>query len=1168
MSPVNEPQWQGRVLTWIAECLKADPDLPFRKVDQNFEVRVDLEKHRFNDLTLFDAKGKPVCVFELKLPDKSDGRSPRYLPVVMKTQHTADSMGADYFVTWNVNSAVLWKTYIPGRAPHERSLIQYPSIVAIHASDALDRSDVETELKKWVKDFLEEFGRIVTGVTLAPPQSLDEGFVQAIQSYLDPLLVGAVAGQLQMRYRADGILAKGMRDWAVQDQGWTWDDSEQGLPESIARAARLACSMLMNKIVFYQALRKVYKGLPALSIPTTIETGEQLRLRLRENFERVTVKIDYETVFTEELVDTIPFLADEAVDLWRDMVDDIERYDFTRFDYEVIGRIFERLIAPDERHKLGQYFTPSHVVDLINAFCIRSPNVKVLDPGCGAGTFLVRAHSRLKRLNPEAKHEELLEQLWGIDISRYPAHMSVINLAGRDLASSENYPKIVHDDFFKVFPEQTKYEFYRRTYDVTGLSTEKVKTTVPLFDAVVGNPPYTRQEEMEDLFSGLKERAHNAIRQDWKLEVSKRSSIYALFFLHGAAFLKEGSYLGLLTHSSWLDVDYGKHLQEFFLKHFKIVAVLEPQIEHWFPVVDVNTAITILQRCSDEAERSANLVPFVQMKAPLLDFLPKYGAEEERLAALDNLVSRIEVASSLQEDDLWRIFPVKQGDLWDEGLDDERKFVGSKWGKYLRAPDVFFQILGRGKDRFCQLKDVATCKRAFTSGANDFFYVTDITDDLPDGELAQHALPSSKKHQVRLVEAGDGSRYLIEAKYLSPLVKSTRDIRSLVIDESITKFRVLIVSEEKRGLSRRHVLKYIRTGETRSFGVGPRAGVPARKPTCASRRPWYSLDTDNKGKFLWFMNITDTHAVPWNPKEFLADNRFYNINPKKEVDEELLFGLLNSTFTFLCAEFWGRQFAGRGIDSIDIKVYEVEQLPFLDPQAIAREVAARIVTAIRKIAERPILPMLEEVNQVDRQTLDDAVLEAIGFEDVDERAEVLTNLYEAVYQRVNSRFERARSTQHPGQKRPRPSPEAIAEELYKDLSPDLIGKFPDDFVPAGIETREFSLPEGADDSERLTFNRLRIGDATIDFDNPDEAEFVHLALQAGASRSVLIPTDAETLSVAVSTYRYHLTTLFDAIEQLASSRTKDRKLKERIKDALRQRLGLSASKLDSTARLL
>jgi len=1167
VAQVNERQWQGRVLQWTSELLKNYPDLPFSKVDQEFEVLVADKKRRFNDLTLFDKQGKPVCVFELKLPDKSDGRSPRYLPVVTKTHETADAMGADYFVTWNVNSAVLWKTYIPGRAPYERSLAQYLSITTIYSSEALDLPNIEAELKQWLKDFLQEFGRIVTGIVLLPPQPLDEGFIQAIQSYLDPLLVGKIAAELQRHYKVDRVFAKGLRQWAVNDQGWTWDDSAQGLPDSLSRTARLACLMLVDKIVFYEAMRKVYPGLPALSLPASIVKGEQLRTRLNDVFARA-MKIDYETVFTEELVDTIPFVADEAVELWREMVEDVERYDFTRFGYEVIGRIFERLIAPDERHKLGQYFTPSYVVDFINTFCIRSVDDTVLDPGCGAGTFLVRAYSRLKWLDPGKNHEQLLEQLWGIDIARYPAHMSVINLAARDLASTENYPKIIHDDFFKVFPRRSQYDFYRRSYKVSGLSTEKVQTAVPLFNAVVGNPPYTRQEEMEDLFPGLKERAHGAIQRDWKLEVSKRSSIFALFFLHGAAFVKDGGYLGLLTHSSWIDVDYGKYLQEFFLTHFRVIAILEPQAEHWFPGVDVNTSITILQRCGKKADRSNNTVKFVQMKGPLLEFLPKYGGEEERMAAFENLVQRIESADSLQEDDLWRVFPVKQSDLWNEGLDEDGKFTGSKWGIYLRAPDVLFHILERGKERFAQLKDFARVKFAIKTGANDFFFVTDVTDNVSKKELSQYGISDPEKQQLRLVESGDGGRYVIESIYLKPLVKSTRDITSLVIDESVTKFRVLMVSGDKKSMAGKHVLKYIRAGETQTFGTGPRAGVPAKKETCVSRNPWYALDKQNKGAFLWFVLITDTHAVAHNPEEFISDHRFHNIEPLKDTNIELMWGLLNSMFTFLCAELWGKQFAGRGIDSIATDVYEVARLPFLNPEAVPTEVATKIVSAIRRIAARSILPVLEEVHLPDRQALDDAVLEAIGFDDPEERGKVLSELYDAVCQRVESRFERARSTQHPGEKRPRPNAEAIAEELFKELSPELTKEFPDDFVQTGTKTRSLDLPEGIEDFERVTFNRLSVGGKLMDFDNPDEAEFVQFAVQSGASASIAIPVQASLVHDAVTSYRNHLAELAKQVEDLASSRTQDRKLKQRIVEELRQKLGLRSLQADKTARLI
>jgi hypothetical protein len=273
-------------------------------------------------------------------------------------------------------------------------------------------------------------------------------------------------------------------------------------------------------------------------------------------------------------------------------------------------------------------------------------------------------------------------------------------------------------------------------------------------------------------------------------------------------------------------------------------------------------------------------------------------------------------------------------------------------------------------------------------------------------------------------------------------------------------------------------------------------------------------------------------------------------------------------FTFLCAEIWGRQFAGRGIDSIDIKVYEVAQLPFLDPVAVTEDAATKIVNAIRKIADRPILPVLEEVNQPDRRALDDAVLEAIGFEDPEERGKVLSELYDAVCKRVESRFERARSTQHPGEKRPRPNAGAIAEELFKELSPELTKKFPDGFVPVGSKTKSLELPEGLEDFERVTYNRLRIGGKLMDFDHPDEAEFIQFAVQGGASTSIAIPVEPSLTHAAVTAYRDHLSELSKHVEELASSRTQDRKLKQRIVEALRQTLGLRSLEADKTARLM
>jgi len=1146
---------QGRILNWIAEILRTNPALPFGKVDQEFPAVIEGEHTKFNDVTLFDEEGKPALVFELKLPDRPDGISPRNGAVVALTQRKASAIGAPYFMTWNVNNAVLWQTFVPHKPVLQRSLETHPNIAAVRDSDQIDHRHVRDALKAFLAEFLPHFGDIYAGKRIPALQPLDEGFIHTLQTYLQPV-VQILTSDLMRRYRRDKRFAKQLRDWAVQGQGWTWQE-RQRLPETLERTARLACNILVNKIVFYEAMRKAYPGFSILAVPTAINTGPELRELLARHFERIRADIDYETVFTEEFIDTIPFIADALVEPWRQMIANVEAYDFAHLPYDVIGTIFQRLIAPDERHKLGQYFTPANVVDLINAFCIRDPNASVLDPGCGAGTFLVRAYSRIKYLDPDKSHDDLLNALWGIDIARYPAHLAVLNLAVRDLSPDGNYPNIVHKDFFEVFPQQTLLPFHRRTYAAVGRTSEEFKRPVPLMDAVVGNPPYTRQEEMEDLYPGLKERAHDALYHDWKIEISKRASIYAHFFIHGAAFLKEGGYLGLLTSNSWLDVDYGKHLQEFFLNNFKIVAILEPKLERWFPDAAVNTDITILQRCSDSVqdpeivgsgkeERDNNLVKFVQIKVPLAQLIPQTADEEARQKALDSLVQEIEAVTHHVDNDLWRIYPISQKELLQEGIDQGR-YVGAKWGKYLRAPDVFFQILERGKDKLCRLSDVAEVRRGFTTGANDFFYVKDITDTLSDAELKQlYGLTRKKTEKIRVVQAGDGSTHLIEAEYLKPVIFSLKELSSPDVAAATLQYQFLHCCKPLNQLRGTKVFQYIKRGE--SFGYHLR-------PTCRSRRVWYCLAEGWLPADLIFPSKVGERWVIAINDGTLEDKKQYGITAKSSHLVMPLAAILNSTVTRLYIEQTCRQLTGaQAIADIDVVV--VERALIVDPRKIEKGLLKELCSVWDQLRKRPGLSVFDEVAQPDRRHLDDLVLQAVGFSRSDDRKRVLDALYSAIVDFVRARLEKADSVIGVEEKRRRASAEAIAEVLLQEFDPDMAKSFPKDFTPKKYVHTVIALPAGADDFERLTMNRLRVAEKLLEFDEPDQALFVYYALQSGARESVHLPTHEPTLQKAVRQYTQYLDDLDKHLTDLAASRTRDRKLKARIKDALRQKLSL------------
>ena len=291
---------------------------------------------------------------------------------------------------------------------------------------------------------------------------------------------------------------------------------------------------------------------------------------------------------------------------------------------DVVGCIFQKLIGPDERHRYGQHFTGDDPVDLINAFCIRSPGDAVLDPACGSGSFLVRAYYRKRHLDARRPHQDLIAELFGCDIALYPAHLATLNLAAREINDEANYPRIARRNFFDVTSDQPFCQV------PTTSAGEHRPVLLPRLDAAVGNPPYVRQEKVE---KSDKERFSQLATAAWSdLRLSGRSDLHCYFWPAATRLLKPDGYFGFLTSSSWLDVEYGFALQGWVLRHFRILAIMESAAEPWFEDARVKTCITILQRCEDEAARMANPVRFVRFSRNLADIVGFPPGKDEEAA--------------------------------------------------------------------------------------------------------------------------------------------------------------------------------------------------------------------------------------------------------------------------------------------------------------------------------------------------------------------------------------------------------------------------------------------------------------------------------------------------------------------------------------------------------
>lgn len=1192
----------NHVTNWIDEILAKRLDLPFGQATMEESAK---GKRKRRDLTLYDRDGKLALTGEIKLPDKPDGLTPYNEAVVIDAHEKADDEGVGYFFTWNVNRLVLWKTFEPGIPLIQRDQRLF-EVVDVHDNKQLSLAPVQEKIKTFLVEFLTFFADIHRGRQVLPVKPLDERFIEMLDTALDTIVFHTV-DVLHKRYQTDVVFRGELVAWMVNEMGWT--HSEETLVVDLERAAKTSCYRLVNKLMFYNALRRRYSDkLPTIAFGPLEDTGEKMHQALNEFFEKaIWASGDYETVYLRNFADTLPFLAPVALAGWRNLIDHIDAYDFTRLNYDIVGRVFERLISPKERHRYGQHYTMPDLVDVINGFCIRRPDAVVADPACGGGTFLVRAYARKKQLSGGTlSHAQLLEQIYGVDISPFAAHLALINLAARDLDSEPNYPRVAVEDFFNVRRGHPVFQIPAQgVLKVEGLgNNQQVHIPIDQVDVVVGNPPYVRQEDIDHILrvkgapkKPYKEFLKELFYEEWGKGAPKpsaRSDLYIYFWPHGAHFLPEGGYIGLLTGSGWLDNEYGFKLQEFILERFQVLAVLESDVEPWFTEARVNTAATILRRTDDPQARADNDIKFVLLRQPLSQLLPQTENEAVRQQAVDALVGEIEGLTENTKDNRWRVRVVNQGQLtlegWefkDEAADSpgaelpadwdgdwtvlreqEGRYAGTKWSIYLRAPDLFFELLHTFGDKLVPLRDVARVRRGITSGADKFFYVQDITDGLDNETLAEvYGLARSQTESMRVVKAGDGSAHRIEAQYLKPLIFNVMEVKGLVIDPAALNKKVLVVSEAPEALHGTDVLDYIRYGEQEGFH---------ERPTCASRvsdnpdnpRQWYDLRPPESGAILWPQAHQYRHIVPLNPKEYICNKRFFNIYPKQDTNPKVWAALLNSTLTWFFKDFYARSVGREGY--LDTDVFITKMIPVVQARNLREELQQRLVKAFDTVSQRPALPiypMGDELEQADRVELDDAMFEALGVNDPTERQWWRERVYDELkrlYKRKRELEEIAMKNRIKAARKKRTaSARTLAKEIWREMDKSAFRRFPDDFVLPDTPTKKFRLPEGEVQIGRELFTGagalgqgyIMIGEDLRYAGSMVKAEFIQAWQEAGNTGTVHVPEGDEVCQQVLDAYQQYREEIQDDILRWARSRTADERLQTRVISLLWQYIG-------------
>ena len=510
------------------------------------------------------------------------------------------------------------------------------------------------------------------------------------------------------------------------------------------------------------------------------------------------------------------------------------------------------------------------------------------------------------------------------------------------------------------------------------------------FDIVIGNPPYVRQENIADPHLS-REDVTTENKKEYKAKLSRsvyqafpkffgyraetdtpahkldaKSDLYIYFYFHGLSLLNPKGSFCFITSNSWLDVGYGKDLQEFLLKNSHIKMILDNQAKRSFAQADVNTVIVLFSAPDDRRDWALDATArFVMFKVPFEHILSPVIFDE------------IESANDRKVTPEYRIFPAIQKTLledgweWPQDTDEEAKkrfgfalkgskYGGNKWGgKYLRAPDIYWTILEKGKGKLVRLGDIAKVRFGIKTGANEFFYLD----------------------EAKIQKWG------IEDEFLKPVIKSPRECKRILIDPKDLKFKIFMCHKDKRDLKGTAALEYIKWGESQHFH---------ERPSCSGRARWWDLGEREVPPIISPSSVSELPRTFENQGVF-ADKRLYEVYPNPSVSRE---GVLLATNAIICSlflELGSRTGLGEGL--LDLTVYELADCPIVIPTQLKR-----MDPVLKEARQRTFLPLHKEICHPNRHALDSIIFEALGLTQGERDA-----VYEALINLVEARLKKASS---------------------------------------------------------------------------------------------------------------------------------------------------------------
>lgn len=957
----NERDWAGQLISWLKEAINKG-QTSFEDATNDISVKLSSGRTKFPDILLFSNKTTGIIFngWELKFPDTSVDD----IVMLENALEKAQRIQSDSFVTWNGAEAIIWKIDTEYYSVDTLSQLKhYPQVPTIQAredlADPMKYAFHESLLHDRALQILHDLDMLRRDGTIKEAINISTNIIQAVrdaQTIVVPQFAKAIAES-----------ANTNSDFRAQFNRWKiYESATLSILSSSSRKNEIVDEKtVLAKFTFYNIIGKTLfyltlsENLPKELEQLSIESPFNLRNQLFSYFEKAK-KIDYQAVFLPYFTDSIPF-SETVNTAFFQLISVLTEFDFKILPAEVIGTILENLVPKDEKIKFGQYFTPETLANIVAFPAVQTSSSVLFDPTSGTGTFLNSFYNILRYFGV-SNHQKLLNQIWGNDISHFPAILSVINLYKQDVTQIENFPRVIRDDFFNLnvgkevnFPDPLNH-------------TRKIYIPIPMFDGIASNFPFIQQEDIpnEKLTSFFKskfEREQSVFVREGDFHINERADYFAYCVYNAFRFIKPNGIISAITSNAWLGKEYGNQFKDFLLNNFHIKYVVRSTAEHWFSDSQVSTIYFVIAKCDSTAPTK-----FVSLNFKLSDYFGGIPIQKQ-LAKIEAMYSEIDNCD-LPGNNKWNcdtIFPNvfhRNDGSMDVSIISHETLVQSltyetNWSQFFVAENplaIFEPYITKYNGEFF---DVIRGER---TGWNDMFIIKD-----------------SEAHSIG-----------IDNKYLIPYVKKPDEFQTILFKGNYN-YHAFVCSTPISSLDR-GTRAWIKKFENMPNKNGSQTVSEAN----AGHRPyWYSI-SPKSANIVTAINPYERFFFSYSPSPFVIDQRMIAMQIKDDVDVDLIAALLNSVSTFLTLEFKG---TSRNLGALDLNANFLKKIRLLNPALLSPKSISEIKSAFRPLTLRPIGTITEECQMKDRIKFDRTVLRAYGIDDSH-----LNMLYDILLRHVKERI--------------------------------------------------------------------------------------------------------------------------------------------------------------------